>query len=41
MMLAKINISPSSLSVIAFGVTLLFNLVGARSSKGQVAASVE
>jgi uncharacterized protein (TIGR02246 family) len=40
MMLAKINVSPS-LSVIAFGVTLLFNLVGARSSKAQLAASNE
>jgi ketosteroid isomerase-like protein len=39
MMLAKINISPRSLSVVAFGVALLLNLVGARSSKAQVVAS--
>ena len=39
MMLAKTNVSLCSLGVIAFGVTLLFNLVGARSSKAQVAAS--
>ncbi|MFZ0980252.1 MAG: nuclear transport factor 2 family protein [Candidatus Acidiferrales bacterium] len=41
MMLAKINISARSLSAIAFGVALLLNLVGARSSKAQVAASNE
>ncbi|HUJ30195.1 MAG TPA: nuclear transport factor 2 family protein [Candidatus Acidoferrum sp.] len=41
MMLARINVSPRSLSVIAFGVTLLFNLVGARSSKAQGAAANE
>jgi len=38
-MLAKINVSLCSLNVIAFGVTLLFNFLGARSSKAQVAAS--
>jgi len=41
MTLAKINVSPCSLSVIAFGFALLFNLVGVRSSKAQVAASNE
>jgi len=41
MMLAKIDISPRSLSAIAFGVALLLNLVGARSSKAQVVASNE
>jgi len=39
MMLAKANVSLCSLSAIAFGVALLFNLVGAASSKVQVAAS--
>jgi ketosteroid isomerase-like protein len=41
MMLANINISARSLSAIAFGVALLLNLVGARSSKAQAAASNE
>ncbi len=41
MMLAGINISPRSLSVVAFGVALLLNLVGARSLKAQVVASNE
>jgi uncharacterized protein (TIGR02246 family) len=41
MMVARINVSSYSLSAIAFGVTLLFNLAGARSSKAQVAASNE
>ena len=41
MMLAKIEISPRSLSAIAFGLALLLNLAGARSSKGQVVASNE
>ena len=39
MMLAKISAFPCSLSVIAFGVALLFNLDGAGSSKAQVVAS--
>jgi ketosteroid isomerase-like protein len=38
-MLAKIKISPRSLSAIAFGVALLLNLVGACSSRAQVIAS--
>jgi len=38
-MLAKINVSRRSLGVIAFGVALLLNLVGARPSKAQAAAS--
>ncbi|HTR49003.1 MAG TPA: nuclear transport factor 2 family protein [Verrucomicrobiae bacterium] len=38
-MLAKIKVSLRSSSVIVFGITLLFNLMGARSSKAQVAAS--
>jgi len=41
MMLAKINVSPGSLGVIALGVTLLFNLAGARSSQAQAAAPNE
>jgi ketosteroid isomerase-like protein len=41
MMLAKIKISPRSLSAIAFGVALLLNLMGARSSRAQVGASNE
>ena len=41
MMLAKINVSPCSLSVIAFGVALLFSLASARPSKAQVTASNE
>jgi ketosteroid isomerase-like protein len=41
MMLAKINISPRSLSAIAFGIALLLNLVGACPSKAQVGAPNE
>jgi ketosteroid isomerase-like protein len=41
MMVAKINISPRSLGAIAFGVVLLLNLAGARSSKAQVVSSNE
>lgn len=41
MMPATINVSRCSLSVAAFGVTLLFNLAGARPSKAQVAAPNE
>ena len=38
MMTSKINISPRSLSAIAFGAALLFHLAGARPSKAQAAA---
>lgn len=41
MMLAKIKVSFCSLSVIAFGVTLLFHLAGVRTSKAQLAATNE
>jgi ketosteroid isomerase-like protein len=39
MMLAKIDISPRSLSMTALAVALLLSLVGARSSKAQVASN--
>ena len=40
-MLARFNVSPRGLRAIALGVALLFNLVGARPSKAQAAASKE